>query len=301
MIDSDQLFKELLKTFFVEFLALFFPATLEYLDTASVEFPDKEYFTELLIGQRRTADIVAQAKFKEQEVFFLVHIENQGDIPNQQDFQQRQFFYAADLLRQTGWPVYSIAVLYGNKPKLPHQGLYRVQFPDHTALEFRYRVVQLNQLHWRDFVAHENPIAAALMAKMRIASEDRPIAKAACLNLLAGLKLTETQQHLISGFVDIYLPLNPTENETFEREIGKIRPERKKKAMEIVTSWEKQGRQQEALKLSLLLLQQKFGEVPADLHQRIAPLPLHKIERLFKKILSFSTLDDLNAWLEKEV
>ena len=39
MIDSDQLFKELLKTFFVEFLALFFPRTLEYLDTTTLEFP----------------------------------------------------------------------------------------------------------------------------------------------------------------------------------------------------------------------------------------------------------------------
>ena len=192
-------------------------------------------------------------------------------------------------------------MLYGNKPKRPHQGVYRVEFPDHAALEFRYRVVQLNQLHWRDFVAHENPVAAALMAKMRIAPAERPIVKAACLNLMVGLKLTETERHLLSGFVDIYLPLSTTEKETFEREVGKIKLERKKKAMEIVTSWRREGRQEEALKLSFLLLGQKFGKVPAEVRQRIEPLPLPKIEKLFKKILSFSTLDELNAWLEKEV
>ncbi len=99
MIDSDQLFKELLKTFFVEFLALFFPRTLEYLDATTLEFPDKEYFTELVTGERRTADIIAKANFKGREVCFLVHLENQGDIRNEKAFQQRQFFYAADLHR----------------------------------------------------------------------------------------------------------------------------------------------------------------------------------------------------------
>jgi hypothetical protein len=183
MVDSDQLFKELLKTFFAEFLALFFPEVLAYLDAASLEFPDKEYFTELVTGQRRAADLIAQAKFKGREVCFLIHVENQGDIRRQQGFQQREFFYAADLHRQTGLSVYSIAVLYGKKPKRPHRGVYRVEFPDgHTALEFHYRVVQLNQLHWRDFVEHENPVAAALMAKMQLAPQERPLIKAACLN-----------------------------------------------------------------------------------------------------------------------
>ncbi len=40
-INHDQLFKELLTTFFVEFLDLFFPSVLEYLDTDSIQFIDK--------------------------------------------------------------------------------------------------------------------------------------------------------------------------------------------------------------------------------------------------------------------
>jgi hypothetical protein len=36
--NHDQLFKELLTTFFVEFIELFFPAILEYLDTDSITF-----------------------------------------------------------------------------------------------------------------------------------------------------------------------------------------------------------------------------------------------------------------------
>jgi hypothetical protein len=42
-INHDQLFKELLTTFFVEFLELLFPSVLEYLDTDSIQFVDKRY------------------------------------------------------------------------------------------------------------------------------------------------------------------------------------------------------------------------------------------------------------------
>lgn len=43
-IDRDRLFKELLTTFFLDFLDLFFPEILGYLDSDSVEFVEqKEY------------------------------------------------------------------------------------------------------------------------------------------------------------------------------------------------------------------------------------------------------------------
>ncbi len=40
-INHDQLFKELLTTFFIEFIELFFPEVLEYLDINSITFVDK--------------------------------------------------------------------------------------------------------------------------------------------------------------------------------------------------------------------------------------------------------------------
>jgi hypothetical protein len=41
-IDHDRLFKELISTFFVEFIELFFPQLMDYLDRDSVTFLDKE-------------------------------------------------------------------------------------------------------------------------------------------------------------------------------------------------------------------------------------------------------------------
>lgn len=46
MIDHDRLFRELLITFFVEFLELLFPQVVSYLERQPLEFLDKEIFTD---------------------------------------------------------------------------------------------------------------------------------------------------------------------------------------------------------------------------------------------------------------
>ena len=74
-IDHDRLFKELLTTFFVEFVEAFLPDVAAYLDTASIEFLDKEVFTDITQGQRYESDIVVKARFQGQEAFFLLLID----------------------------------------------------------------------------------------------------------------------------------------------------------------------------------------------------------------------------------
>ena len=78
MIDHDRLFKELLTTFFVEFLDLFFPEILTYLERDSIQFLDKEVFTDVTAGERYEADLIVKVKFREQESCFLIHVENQA-------------------------------------------------------------------------------------------------------------------------------------------------------------------------------------------------------------------------------
>ncbi|BAC89292.1 gsr1351 [Gloeobacter violaceus PCC 7421] len=61
--------------------------------------------------------------------------------------------------------------------------IHRVEFPGFTVLEFHYRVLQLNRLNWRDYMRQENPVASALMAKMRIAPGERPIEQVRTLSV----------------------------------------------------------------------------------------------------------------------
>ena len=92
-MDHDRLFKELLATFFVEFIELFFPELAEYLDRDSVEFLDKEVFTDVTHGEKHEADIVAKARFRSQEMGFLIHVEPQAR--REAVFRRRMFTYFA--------------------------------------------------------------------------------------------------------------------------------------------------------------------------------------------------------------
>jgi hypothetical protein len=78
MIDHDRLFKELLSTFFVEFVELFLPDVMAYLEPDSVTFLDKEIFTDVTAGERYETDLLVQAQFQGQPSCFLIHVENQA-------------------------------------------------------------------------------------------------------------------------------------------------------------------------------------------------------------------------------
>jgi hypothetical protein len=63
-IDHDQLFKQLLETFFVDFIELFAPALAEYLELSDLTFLRQQYFTDLIDGDRKAIDILVQVPVK---------------------------------------------------------------------------------------------------------------------------------------------------------------------------------------------------------------------------------------------
>lgn len=77
-------------------------------------------------------------------------------------------------------------------------------------------------MNWRDFLNQPNPVAAALMSKMKIDPGDRPRVKVECLRLLATLRLDPARSKLISGFVNTYLQLNVQEEQAFQAVVGTL-------------------------------------------------------------------------------
>jgi len=235
-IKHDRLFKELLKTFFVEFLELFFPTLRSEIDSSYLEFLEQEIFTELKSGEKYNADLVVKTKLKSGgETFLLIHVESQAQYET--NFEQRMFRYFAFLLHNHGLPVYPIAVLSFDSPRTEQPNHYEVVIANKVILQFDYDVIQLNRLNWRDFMRPKNPVATALMAKMRIEKNDRWRVKLECLRLLATLKLDPAKTKLISGFIDTYLQLSVDEETQFKSEIGLLASEEEREEiMEIVTS-----------------------------------------------------------------
>jgi hypothetical protein len=237
MVDHDRLFKELLSTFFVEFLDLFFPELSADLVRDSLLFLDKEVFTDVTSGERHEADLVVQARLQNQPSFFLIHVEHQAQA--QADFGRRMFRYFARLHERYALPVYPIVLFSYATPRRPEPDVYRVAVATWVVLEFHYRVLQLNRLAWQDFVRRPNPVASALMTRMAMTPEERPRVKLECLRVLAALRLDPARQQLVSGFVDTYLQLNAQEQAQFDAGLARVQPGERE---EVVTIPPPQGR-----------------------------------------------------------
>jgi len=311
-IDHDRLFKELISTFFIEFIELFFPQVIDYLDINSFTLLDKEVFTDVTEGEKYEADLIAKVKFRGKPSFFLIHIE--AESSSRANFNRRIFRYFARLHEKFNLPIYPIVIFSYNSPKKAAINNYQVNFPDLEVLKFNYRVIQLNQLNWRDFLNRPNPVASALMSKMNIDKSDRPKVKAECLRLLATLKVNPAKMQLISGFIDTYLKLNQAEQKKFNTEVNLFKQEEKEEVMQIVTSWMQEGIEQgikqgieQGIKqrieqekdLILRMLRRKLGEIDTGLETKVKRLKIKQLELLAEELLDFSSLDDLQAWLDK--
>jgi hypothetical protein len=274
-IDHDQLFKQLLETFFVDFIELFAPALPAYLQLSELSFLPQQYFTDILDGDRKAIDILVQVPVKADQInqqqaihTILVHVENQS--ASQSDFNQRMFLYFAELYREYRLPIYPIAIFSFDRPQRTEPNQLQVTLPDLEVLTFNFQSIQLNQLDWRDFLKRRNPVAAALMAKMKIAKKDRPKVKVECLRLLATLQLDPARNFLISGFVDTYLRLNQSEEQVFQAEIAKIQTvAEQEKVMELTTSWMErgleQGLEQERRSAISSLMELRYGVIDEEL------------------------------------
>ncbi|MEC4804421.1 MAG: DUF4351 domain-containing protein [Jaaginema sp. PMC 1079.18] len=301
-IDHDRLFKELISTFFWEFIELFFPEILEYVEQDELTFFPEEVFNDVTTGEKRKIDLLAQVRFQNQDTFFLIHIENQASPQSQ--FNRRMFNYFARLHQKYTLPIYPIALFSFDTPQRPELDSYEINFPYRKVLEFNFATIQLNRLNWRAFLRQPNPIAAALMSKMQIAPEDRPRVKLECLRMLATLQLDPARTQLISGFVDTYLRLNEAEKITFQKDLENIGLAQEEKVMKIVTSWMEegivQGRTEERLALVLRLLRRQLGDISPPLVTQVESLSSEQLDVLFDAVFDFQTETDLAQWLESQ-
>jgi len=306
-MDHDRLFKELLTTFFVEFLDLFLPDLAAALDREAGVVPmDKEVFTDIGLSETHEVDVVMRARFRGEDAYFLVHVESQATP--QADLPRRMFRYFARLTERYDLPVYPVVIFSYDAPRSAAPDLFQVTFPGknaskETVLRFRYRVIQLNRLPWRRFVRQENPVASALMAKMKMSAGDRPRVKVECLRLLASLKLDPARARLIGVFVDSYLRLSAQELAQYERALSGLAPAEREDTMELMTSWEREGMARGITEgkeaLVVRLLRRRLGAVPEGAGARLGLLSADQLDDLGEALLDFSTAADLEQWLAR--
>ncbi|MCW3096145.1 MAG: hypothetical protein JWL77_1763 [Chthonomonadaceae bacterium] len=225
------------------------------------------------------------------------------------------FTYFARLHEKYNLPIYPIILFSHDAPSRLEPHRYQVAFPRKTVLQFDYVTIQLNRLSWRDYVSTPNPVASALMAKMKIALRDRPKVRLECLRLLATLQLDPARSQLIGGFIGTYLRLNAEEMKQYEQEFAKLTPEEKEANMELMNPWVKQGWEegkqegrQEGIQtgiqvgkeeLVVRLIGRRFGSVSSRITERLNQLSSEQLNELGEDLLDFKTAADLETWLSQ--
>lgn len=63
-------------------------------------------------------------------------------------------------------------------------------------------------------------------------------------------------------------------------------------------SWHKEGREEGERSLILRLLTRRVGELPQQVRERVETLSLEQLENLGEALLDFTSVTDLQAWLE---
>jgi hypothetical protein len=176
-MDHDQRFKTLIKAFFTEFLLLFFASWARRLNTADVEWFDKEVFPDPPEGFRRTLDLVGKVTTLEavpelgggqgSSFLALVHIEIES--PDKAKPLRPRMFHSYVYLRdEYGLPVLPIALYL--KVGLDGIGVdvYEEKFWEFRPVHFEYLYVGLPALDAVEYVQGENWLGVTLASLMRI-------------------------------------------------------------------------------------------------------------------------------------
>lgn len=312
--DQDSPWKEILRQYFPEAIAFFFPDLHRLIDwNKQIEFLDKEFqqiAPDTETGKRYADLLVKVWRKRGKELFLLLHVEVQAKP--EANFAERMFVYALRIFDRFRQPAISLAILCDGKAEW-RPNRYEFSYPG-TQLSFQFNTVKLldHQTQWQALEASSNPFATVVMAHLKAQEtkrnpNQRKEWKLSLIRRLYEAGYGRREVLNLFKFIDWVMILPEGVKQAFWLELKAYEEERK---VPYITSVEQigfergiqQGREegQQAGQRSLvfLLLEQRVGQLSDDIRDRISQLNLTQLEALALALLSFSTLAELEAWLE---
>jgi predicted transposase YdaD len=237
-LPHDRLFKELIQTFFAEFMEAFFPEVARWMDFSEVEFLQQDLFTDITAGEQHRIDILAKLKLKGGETIILIHVEPQSYY--QMDFPERMFIYYSRIYEKYRLPVLPIAVFSYNKQK-ETPSLFTVRIRNFESIRFRYMSIHLIRKNWKEYIQSNNPVAAALLSKMGYTKKEKVQVKVEFLRMMARMELDPARMALIYGFFDSYFKLTDKEDELVMSSIKNLDPQETDQILRLPNSFYDKG------------------------------------------------------------
>lgn len=296
----DQLVKDLLRTFFADFLSLVLPDLMERLRLGEEVFLDKQSFTDWPAGSRREMDLLVRIPVRGEQASVLIHVEIEAQARAGMD-RRMWGYYMQIRLRHGLLVVPIVACLRGGSPGLRRETLLEGFAAPDTA-GFRYYTFCLSGCRSEDYLGRSEPLAWALAALMRPGRRTRASLKMECLRRIAEARLTGIQRFLLANFVETYLQLSGAQAEEYSR-LQRLAENREVTVMQM--TWadkiEAQGIEkgraeavQTLRRVVLRLLEQRFGVVPVRTKRKIEKLSsLEPLTHLAEKAVVAGSLDEL--------
>ena len=241
-IPHDQLFKQLIHTFFGEFMEAFFPEVQEHIDFATLKPLSEQMYTDLIDGESRTVDILIETKLKNEDTIIIIHIEPQS-YP-QTNFNERMFQYFSLIYKRERKPILPIAIFSYDERRY-EKSQFTISFPFKHVLTFEFLMLELRKMNWRSYIHTNNPAAAALLSKMGYSDKERVQVRKEFLRMLVKMELNPAKATLINGFFETYLSLNEEEEEELMEEIKQLDKNEAEQIFELPNSWRDKGKRKE--------------------------------------------------------
>jgi predicted transposase/invertase (TIGR01784 family) len=290
-VPHDEAFKKLLQTFFAEFIALFFPELDTLLDHSHTRLLMQELLVDVVGEEARKLDLLLETRYKELEAYVLVHLEPQSYKDT--DFEERMFIYFSRLFerhRKEHKLIIPIAVFTYDEIRDEPDTL-TMRIPWHDILRFQFLKVKLRKQNWRRFIDSDNPVAAALLAKMEYTKEEKRQVRIAYLRMILRLrhKLDDARMAMVMSVADLYFEPVKEEDDAILAELSKEYPEEAAAIMELMPAWKRwgyeegiergieKGKEEANQNIALKLLNKGFS--PEEVAEAIE-LPVEQVRKL---------------------
>jgi hypothetical protein len=298
-MDHDQLSKTILTAFFGEFIELFQKALVQAIHVDTTQFLDKETFTDLPLGEKKILDVVAKVEtISGNPPVILIHIEIESGYPTA--FPERMFNYYTVLRLRHHLLIISI-VVYLEKSG---EGLWRETHREaplgKQSVLFESDAIGLPGLDAATYLATGNPLAFAFAAQMKRGDWSKGRLKYECLSRIVLCQVNEARRSLLINWVQTYLELSETEQQEFEALVTasplteEVRTVLLTYEGKMIQKGIQQGIQQAKQQTLLDLLQTKFGQLPAEIPQRVLSMEqIEELDQLLRQIITANSLDEM--------
>ena len=306
----DESWKEALNEYFESFLSFFFPTVYGLIDWEKPPEPlDKELqeITASSETEKRFADKLYKVwLLDKQQIWILIHIEIQSQYDA--DFPERIFIYnyrAFDLYHNN---VLSLAILGDDRPNWrPDRYHYAIgggeillKFPTVKLLDYESRLHELE--------LSNNPFAIITTAHLKTKATtsnltEREQWKWKLIRELYQRGLTKEQIVKLFKIIDTMMALPKHLQTALITKVKNFEEERK---MPLVSPTEQLamergeiiGEQRGEQRLVIRQINKRFGVISVSITEKIHQLSIEQLELLGEALLDFSTITELEQWLE---